>query len=396
MRRERKRLLFLTCVVFLLSTVTISAQEGTYILPGDARQGWQVFYTKGCIKCHAVWGEGENIGPDLSQIHEGHHMTAAGLVAEMWNHGPRMWEQMMAKGVEHKQITQEEMADIFAFLYFIRFTDEPGDPAKGKEVLQAKRCGECHSLGGKGGQIGPDLTRWAMYTNPIVWAQLMWNHATQMKAEMEKKGIPWPEFKDNEMVDLIAYIRNVKPASEKVYLSPGDPIEGKNLFSKKGCIKCHAIMGEGGTVGPDLGKRREFPPTLSQLAGLMWNHFPGMWKEMEKGKMSIPVLSAKDMVSITAYLFSVRYFDPAGDKEKGKRIFSERKCNHCHAIGNQGKATIGPNLSKLQGKVSPILLATALWNHGPNMLKKMKEENIPWKKASARDVVDIMEYLNNP
>ena len=128
----------------------------------------------------------------------------------------------------------------------------------------------------------------------------------------------------------------------------------------------------------------------------MWNHFPKMGKEMEKEKVPIPELSAKDMVSITAYLFSVRYFDPPGDKEKGKRLFDERKCNHCHTIGGIAKETIGPNLSALRGKVSPILLATAVWNHGPNMFKRMKEENIPWVRATTQDVVNIMEYLNNP
>lgn len=396
MRIVRKVLVFWFWATLVLSPALLIAQEESYILPGDAKQGWQTFYTKGCIKCHAVWGEGERIGPDLSQAPAGQHMTAAGLIAEMWNHGPEMWGKITTKGAEHKQITQGEMADIFAFLYFIRYTDEPGDPPKGKELLTAKKCAECHGIAGKGGKIGPDLTKWSMYTNPIVWAQMMWNHATKMKAEMGKKGIPWPEFKGNEMVDLIAYIRSIKPAAEKVYLSPGDPAEGKTLFSQKGCIKCHAIRGKGGKKGPDLGEKKEFPPTLSQLAGRMWNHFPGMWEEMEKEKVSIPELSAKDMVSITAYLFSVRYFDPPGDKERGERVFTERKCSHCHTVGGRAKETIGPDLSGLRGKVSPILLATALWNHGPDMFKRMKEENIRWERATTQEVVDIMEYLNNP
>jgi cytochrome c2 len=145
-----------------------------------------------------------------------------------------------------------------------------------------------------------------------------------------------------------------------------------------------------------LGEEKEFPPTLSQLAGLMWNHFPAMWKEMEKEKVHVPELSAKDMVSITAYLFSVRYFDPPGNKERGRSLFVERKCSHCHTTDGKAKETIGPDLSGLQGKVSPILLATALWNHGPDMFKRMKEENIAWKEATTQEVVDIMEYLNNP
>jgi len=378
-----------------LNPKALRGQQGSYILPGDIKMGWKVFYTKGCINCHSIWGQGGNVGPDLSKAST-RYMTAAGIVAEMWNHGPGMWEQMKAKGIGYQKFSEEEMANLFAFLYFIRYTDEPGDPERGREVLKEKKCDLCHGLEGKGGKVGPDLAKWSMYTNPIVWAQMMWNHAPKMKAEMEKRKISWPIFKGKEMVDLIAYIRSTKPAAEKVYLAPGDPVEGKSIFARKGCIQCHAVRGEGGSIGPDLGQRKQFPPSMSQFAGLMWNHFPTMWEVMQKENISLPELSARDMVNITAYLFSVKYFDPAGDWNRGQKIFTERKCNHCHPIRGKEEKGIGPDLSKLQGKVSPILIATALWNHGPKMLEKMKEENIPWKEATTQEVVDIMEFLNNP
>jgi len=49
----------------------------------------------------------------------------------------------------------------------------------------------------------------------------------------EEKGLSWVEFKGNEMVDLIAYIRSFSSKMEKVYLSPGDPQNGKKLFTQK-------------------------------------------------------------------------------------------------------------------------------------------------------------------
>ena len=81
------------------------------------------------------------------------------------------------------------------------------------------------------------LSRWGMYVNPILWAQMMWNHTPQMEQEMKKKGLSRVEFKGNEMVDLIAYIRSLNPKVEKVYLSPGDPPSGDKLFIKKGSIQ---------------------------------------------------------------------------------------------------------------------------------------------------------------
>ncbi|MBI4246150.1 MAG: hypothetical protein HY614_03080, partial [Candidatus Rokubacteria bacterium] len=37
-------------------------------------------------------------------------------------------------------------------------------------------------------------------------------------------------------------------------LLPGNPLDGSRLFTGKGCLRCHAVHGTGGTTGPDLGR----------------------------------------------------------------------------------------------------------------------------------------------
>jgi cytochrome c2 len=201
----------------------------------------------------------------------------------------------------------------------------------------------------------------------------------------------------NDITDIIAYIGSFnKPAREKVFLAPGDPTSGKKLFSQKGCGQCHAAQGTRRTKGPNLGlQKKDFPPTIGQLASLMWNHFPQMFNEMQKANIKIPGLSAKDMADITAYLFSIRYFDPAGNRVAGKKLFQEKRCDICHDIRKdaQGKKE-GPNLAKLKGTVSPIYMATALWNHGPAMIGRMKEKNIKWQNIAEKELIDLMEYFN--
>jgi cytochrome c len=152
--------------------------------------------------------------------------------------------------------------------------DEPGDPQKGKKLMEMKACDQCHTV--KEGARG-DLGRWGMYTNPILWAQMMWNHTPQMEQEMRKKGLLRVEFKGNEMVDLIAHIRSISSKGEKMYLSPGDPQSGDKLFSQKGCVQCHFPKGD-----LDLSRKKDFPRTLAQLAGAMWNHSYEMWKRWRK------------------------------------------------------------------------------------------------------------------
>jgi mono/diheme cytochrome c family protein len=372
-------LLFLGGNVLFCVQVKGAEKKTPYLLPGDIKEGWKVFYQKGCIQCHAIWGEGGKGGPDLGTLPQG-YVSQAQLAALMWNHGPEMWERMIGRKIHFEKITKKEMEDLFAFLYFIRYMDEPGDLRNGKSIVDSA-CGKCHTTkaGGKS-----DLSRWGMYTNPILWAQMMWNHSSQMEQEIKRTGVPRFEFKGKEMVDLIAYIRSLNPSAEKVYLSPGDQKLGEMLFVEKGCIKCHAPGGE-----YDLSRRKEFPRTLAQLAGVMWNHSEEMRKGMEKKGIPFPHLSSQEMVDLVAYLFSTRYFDEPGNVEKGKAVFAKKHCGLCHKKGvKEG------DLSQLKGEISPIFMAQAMWNHGPKMLERMRKAKVPWQKIAGKEMVDLMEYLN--
>ncbi len=372
-------LFFITNLISFNQTMGAEKKE-EYLLPGDIKEGWKVFTLKKCSACHSIWGEGGKEGPDLGTLPES-YVSQSQLAALMWNHWPEMWGKMAAKKIPVQKIEKKEMADLFAFLYFIRYMDEPGDSKKGRTLMEAKGCMKCHAQ--KGG-TKEDLTRWGMYTNPILWAQMMWNHTPQMEQEMKNRGLAWVEFKGNEMVDLIAYIRSLNPKAEKVYLSPGDPPSGKKSFTQKGCIQCHSSQGE-----LDLSKKKDFPRTLGQLAGMMWNHSPKMWKGMEEKGMERPILSPHEITDLVAYLFSTQYFDEPGDPERGKNVFIKRQCNLCHAKGSKM-----PNLSVLKGQISPIFMAQTMWNHGPEMLEKMRKAKVSWQKIDRKEMVDLMEYLN--
>jgi len=213
---------------------------------------------------------------------------------------------------------------------------------------------------------------------------MMWNHTPQMEQGMREKGLSRAEFKGNEMVDLIAYIRSISPTPEKVHLSPGDPRSGEKLFTRKGCIQCHS---PGGKL--DLSRKKEFPATIAQLAGMMWNHSPEMWKGMQEKGIDRSTLSAEEMSDLVAYLFSTRYFDEPGDPSRGKIVFVKKRCDLCHTQG--GKA---PRLARLKGQISPILMAQTLWNHGPRMLDEMMKARVPWQKMDGKEMADLMEYLN--
>jgi cytochrome c2 len=293
--------------------------------------------------------------------------------------------------VDLPNFTESEMANLFAFIYSVRSMDEPGDPERGRRLLFNKGCSECHAIGGRGRSVGPDLRDWASYRNPVSWIQAMWNHAPAMQQLMEARGLAWPEFSGTEVADVIAYIRTqATNPRQHLYLQPADPASGRTVFRQKGCTNCHRIRSVRGGGAPSLGQR-SLPRTLGQFAGLMWNHSPAMWASMKAQHIPRPQFSNKEMADLIAYLFAQRYFDPSGSVVRGRGIFEVKQCASCHLPPGEGT---GPSLSDWRGRVTPIALATSMWNHGPVMLTRMREQQIPWPIFQPREMVDLMEFLN--
>ena len=364
-------------------------------LVGDPHRGFHLFQEKGCGHCHAVNGVGGRLAPDLGY----QQPPPSGLdqiVTAMWNHAPRMWERMRKEKLPYPDLSYEEMAHLFAYLYTARYVDEPGDIHRGRELFSTKGCLRCHALYGVGGKVGPDLSSVAGVDTPIAWAQAMWNHAPAMEAELGKLGLPWPQFGRGEMNDLLAYIRDVTGGPRREFeLLPASPDRGWQLFQSKSCIVCHSVKGEGGRVGPELGPRHELPLTIVQFTGLMWNHSPKMWRAMQARNILRPAFTGREMADLIAFLHSVRYFEPGGSPQMGEMLFARRGCSNCHGPRGEGTPS-GPGLRGRGENFTSVTLATALWRHGPEMEQRTRKLGLPWPKLAESDVGDLLVFLNTP
>ena len=98
------------------------------------------------------------------------------------------------------------MADLIAYLYALRYFDEPGHSEAGRKIYREKRCDTCHGADGQGGSDGPNLAKNKGHYSVIALAAAMWRHGPRMHQEMEQKKLIWPKFRDREMDDLIAYL----------------------------------------------------------------------------------------------------------------------------------------------------------------------------------------------
>jgi mono/diheme cytochrome c family protein len=124
----------------------------------------------------------------------------------MWNKSPEMFLRAPLQG-EVPQFTAKEITDLLAYLYFLHYTDEPGDASRGKKIFSTIGCAQCHGLDGKRGTLMYiDLSKY--WNNPPteIIANI-WNHSIKMREATIEKGVPWPQIKKSEMADLLEFIR---------------------------------------------------------------------------------------------------------------------------------------------------------------------------------------------
>jgi len=379
------------CIVMLaVLPRNLQAQE-ELLVPENPLRGRFVFEQKGCINCHAIKGQGGNIGPDLGESeYYGSFLQLAGI---MLNHAPEMQRRMKELDLPYPAFTRKEMAELVAYLYYLRYLGEPGDLYRGKVLVREKGCLVCHAVGGKGGHQAPAFDRLAKYVSPLFLAQALWNHGPGMEKVLREKGVKRPQFEKGEIVDLSAYIRSASRGTERerVYMSPGNPKRGAAVFKQKGCANCHAIHGKGEDIGPDLGAV-DLDMSVTQIAGLMWNHGSQMAELMKANKMEWPVFDGQEMADLIAYLYSLRFEGEPGNPVTGRRVFTAKGCGKCH--GENAKGTrVAPDLTKSHGMRSKIDLVQIMWNHAPVMEEKVAEKAIDWPQFAGNEMADLYAYL---
>jgi len=377
------------CCMLLAGVGSVQAQS-ELTFPGDPIAGRRIFVERGCDRCHAIWGNGGTLGPDFALVGSGRSLQQ--LAGIFWNHTPRMIQTVQVRGYRWPTFTEEELADIISYIYYVKLFDEPGDPRQGELYFREKRCVECHALAGKGGRIALPLDDYARYIAPIMLAAGMWNHGPAMQAQQAAQGVPIPMFIGREMADIQAYIRQSSSLQDRevMFLHPPDPNAGKELFVDKGCTSCHGTSGGGTQFGPDLRSATQ-RLRVSEIAGTLWNHSSQMAAVMRARGVAFPQFQSNEMSDVIAFLYYLRFYDSGGDARAGEAVFAQKGCANCHASDAGG--TIGPDLSESDAILAPLHLATAMWNHAPAMYTVFQLEGTDWPRFEGVEMRDLAVYL---
>ncbi len=273
--------------------------------PGNAQAGERYFAEKRCVVCHQVGGAGGVVGPNLDFFKQ--FGSPIFVVAAIWNHGPQMTEAMKAQGIERPAFIGPELQDLIAYLapasagpregpiYVL-----PGRAAEGKRLFKDKRCIECHSVGGEGGKVGPDLVGRGLRRSLTEFAAAMWNKAPTMMAAMTPRGISVPQLRPEEMADIVAYLYAVGYFAE-----PGNVANGRKVTKDKGCLRCHAVGGERGKSASDLGRAKDLESPAAVITAL-WNHAVVTSPAVRGQKGLWPELRPEELADLVTFLQSLR------------------------------------------------------------------------------------------
>jgi mono/diheme cytochrome c family protein len=195
------------------------------------------------------------------------------------------------------------------------------------------------------------------------------------------------------LVAVVVLLAAGTSTGQPLFSPTQDPVAGERLFAGKGCASCHAVNGKGGTVGPDLGRATR-PRTFFDVAAALWNHAPKMSERMRQATVARPRLDARETGDLIAYLYTLNYFDRAGNASAGRRVFTSKRCSECHSIGGKGSGP-GPDLSTMGTYASPIAIAAAMWNHGPRMTTAMTSRGIARPTFEGSQLLDLIAYVKS-
>ncbi len=170
---------------------------------------------------------------------------------------------------------------------------------------------------------------------------------------------------------------------------PENPLKGRYVFEQKGCANCH----DGSKIGPDL-INHEYYGTSLELASVMWNHLPKMLQKFRDIDQPFPKFTEMEFSDLLAYIYYLRYLGKPGDPNTGNILFEEKGCIKCHSVANKG-GSFGPQLDSLEKYISPLYLAQALWNHGPQMDNKMSKIGLQRPRFEKGEIADLQAFIRS-
>lgn len=197
-----KKTAFVLASLALVSVCVVIAAS----IQGDPARGDRLFTDLECAKCHIVNEKGGTMGPALSPRPEG-PFSPNGMAGAMWSHAVSMWQAADKAGVKLPALTDQQAADIHAFVAGTSRPDIPGNAERGRRVYEGKLCASCHDQSMLG---APDLAAQSGRFSAYRMIAALTAHGRGMLSRMAARSAAWQTLTPGEMGDLIAFLNSRK------------------------------------------------------------------------------------------------------------------------------------------------------------------------------------------
>ena len=247
--------------------------------PPDAprlAEGRRLIVESGCVACHDIPGfEGVRFrGPDLDSL--GYKVRPDWL--EGWLKDPKSYLANSRMG--NFRLSGAEIAGLRALLLSqkaqgpqaIEVDWKKADTANGKALFGELRCVSCHAVNGRGGTMGPELSR----IGDKVRRDWLFSYLRDPHREQDDTAMLQYRLTDSQIRDVAAFLLEEykTPSSESEgapapYQDAPAVAEGRAVFVRRGCYGCHELAGirETGKIGPSLAGVADRDPDQLPLGG---------------------------------------------------------------------------------------------------------------------------------
>jgi cytochrome c2 len=393
--------------------------------PPDAprlAEGRRLIVESGCVSCHDIPGfEGIRFrGNGLDSL--GYKVRAEWLQA--WLKDPK--EYLPKSRMGNFRLSQAEIAALQALLLSQKAQApldsgtvdwKKADTGAGRALFGELRCVSCHAVEGRGGTMGPELTR----VGDKVRREWLFSFLKDPHREQPDTAMLQYRLKDEEVRDLTAFLLDeyktpgaeaeTVPAS---YQEPREVQEGQAVFVRHGCYGCHRLAGlsETGKIGPSLAGVADRDPDQLPYGRNVVRRTTDSYiflKLLLPDALGTPSLmptlgfTPAQAATITVALAGLRKADlpasrvvklapPAPYRPQGRfgEIVTRYRCLSCHSIGGSGGDLSTVPLDRIGSQLQSDYLVRYLLN--PGAVRVSVEARMPVFHMHPEEAKTIADY----
>jgi cytochrome c2 len=387
-------------------------------------EGREIIANSGCIACHNIPGFfmdevraprlesiGENVRPDWlrSWLTDPENYLSQ---ARMPNFELKPDE---IDGLTTFLLSQHEIAPLESS----RIDWTKADPDNGQTVFRESRCVTCHMLDGRGGTLGPDLSK----VGSKVRRGWLYSFLKDPMRDQPDTLMLRYRFSEDQLRDLVEYIMEdltdpdvpQKPPEIR-FLDPKLIENGRQAFEHHGCYSCHRFskMEDLAKIGPsleDIGDRNIEPKDFMNLTVLQnrsnWLylklHDPG--SVTENPLMPTYNFKDKEVAEAVVALLSIRRLDlpasrvtdsprPAPYNPQGEfgALVSRYRCLSCHEVHGSGGTLSTVPFDRIGSQLQQSYVESYLLN--PSAVRVSIEERMPHFNMERKEARVISDYFS--